>query len=84
MKSPCKNCAQKEVGCFEECADCRAYRAEHKKRRIFGRRREAAQTEKAELSELLLFPNEQLGAVTINDLEESARRLALVPLTIRR
>ena len=80
MKSPCKNCVQLEVGCFSECADCRAYKAERKRRRIFGRRRESA---KAKITELLCFPSAQPGAVTMNDLAEAANRLALVPFTIR-
>lgn len=45
MKSVCKYCAQKEVGCSEECADRRAERAERKERR-----------KAIKIDELLMFP----------------------------
>lgn len=80
MKAICKNCAQREVGCFEECADVRAERAQLKgiKAVLFGKQKKAA----IKTNDFLYFAEPQ--TLTINDLADAATRLAYVPLTIRR
>lgn len=59
MKAICKNCAQREVGCDTECADCRQYRAKRRGRLeaiitlLFGMRK---------ADELLAINAERIGA----------------------